>query len=330
MSRIFTPRTTFKPYEYPEVIQFRDAINAAIWFSSEWSFVSDISDFKTKLTDAEREMVVRTMLAISQIEVKVKKFWAKIGDTFPKPEIDQVGITFAESEIRHAVAYSDLLEKLNINDRFATIEQVPAIQKRIAYLEKSIKLPNKHQPLALTETLAFFSLFVENVSLFSQFLIMESVWKYRAALKDVDNAIQATRKEEQLHAMFGAWLVNQVLAENPNIDKTEFHEVIHGACVEAYEAELAIIDWIFEEGTVAYLPREALDIFLKRRFNESLAMINVPPVFEITPEQHMILNSHFQWFFDEMYAAINIDFFNKKSTAYTKNTHSFSPSDMNL
>ena len=52
------------------------------------------------------------MLAISQIEVAVKSFWGDLYHRIPKPEIGSVGSTFAESEVRHADAYSHLLEIL--------------------------------------------------------------------------------------------------------------------------------------------------------------------------------------------------------------------------
>ena len=54
------------------------------------------------------------MLAISQIEVAVKSFWGDIYKRMPKPEIGNVGATFAESEVRHADAYSHLIQLLGL------------------------------------------------------------------------------------------------------------------------------------------------------------------------------------------------------------------------
>lgn len=42
------------------------------------------------MTDQEKEVVKRTMLAISQIEVAVKKFRGRIDEMFPKPEVSAV------------------------------------------------------------------------------------------------------------------------------------------------------------------------------------------------------------------------------------------------
>ena len=43
---------------------------------TEFNFTTDIDDFKTKVSDKEREVIKRAMLAIAQIEVNVKTFWA--------------------------------------------------------------------------------------------------------------------------------------------------------------------------------------------------------------------------------------------------------------
>ena len=45
------------------------------------------------------------MLAISQVEVDVKKFWGNL-QHIPKYEFSAVGSVFSDSETRHAEAYS--------------------------------------------------------------------------------------------------------------------------------------------------------------------------------------------------------------------------------
>lgn len=86
-SNIFEKRLNLKPYEYPALLEYIDAIRHSYWIHSEFNFTADIQDFKTQLTAHEREAIKRTMLAISQIEVAVKSFWGNIYHKMPKPEI---------------------------------------------------------------------------------------------------------------------------------------------------------------------------------------------------------------------------------------------------
>ena len=133
---IFDKRVSYKPFEYPEMDGFVDAINHSIWFFTEYNYDADIHDFCVNFSEAECNAIKNAMLAISQIEVSVKEFWSKLSDKLPKPEIQQVGATFAESEVRHARAYSHLLNLLGLNDDFQLILNNPVIQGRVDYLSK--------------------------------------------------------------------------------------------------------------------------------------------------------------------------------------------------
>lgn len=94
-------REFIKPFLYPEVQAFKEAIRHAYWIHTEFNFDPDVQDYKANTTGPERTLITRTVLGISQIEVKVKDFWIKIKDMFPHYEIAQVGTTFGESEERH-------------------------------------------------------------------------------------------------------------------------------------------------------------------------------------------------------------------------------------
>jgi ribonucleoside-diphosphate reductase beta chain len=103
---IFKKRINLKPHEYPELLEYVDAIRHSYWIHSEFNFTSDIQDFKVNINAQERSALKHAMLAIAQIEVAVKTFWGDIYKKMPKPEIGSVGATFAESEVRHQDAYA--------------------------------------------------------------------------------------------------------------------------------------------------------------------------------------------------------------------------------
>lgn len=321
---IFDKRTAFKPFEYPEIIAYKDSINHSYWLVSEWNFLGDIHDFKVKLNDVERHIIRNAMLAISQIEVSVKKFWTKLGDRFPKAEFEQVGVTFGESEVRHSDAYSHLLEVLGLNDDFTELLQIPVIQGRVEYLTKYLKGASDNSNENYTLTLTLFSIFIENVSLFSQFVIIKSFNKYMNVLKDIDNVVQATQKEEVIHALLGVYIIKQIQKEFPDWFNEAFYAKLYRACKKAYEAECGIIDWIFEAGEMPFLTKDLVKEFVKHRFNDSLQLIGGESVFEIDTEKLKQL----KWFEDEIYAEVNTDFFHKKPVTYSKKTKSIRAEDL--
>lgn len=321
---IFDKRTAFKPFEYPEVLEFVDKINHSYWLVSEWNFTADTQDFHTKLNDIERQAIKNTLLAISQIEVSVKTFWGKLYERFPKPEFNAVGATFSESEVRHERAYSHLLEVLNLNHDFSLLLENPVIQGRVDYLTKYLKNTSDNNHQAYTLTLALFALFIENVSLFSQFAIIKSFNREKNILKDIDNVVQATQKEEQLHALFGVYVINKVKEEFPDWFDKDFYHKIELACKKAYKHESEILDWIFEKGELDFLSKDVLKEFIKDRFNQSINMIGGTNVFEV--DNHKL--HKLQWFNEEILAEVSVDFFHKRPVTYSKKTQSITETDL--
>ena len=319
---IFRKRTSLKPYEYPQLVEFTDAIRHSYWVHTEFNYSSDIQDMKVKMAPEEVEIVKKAMLAISQIEVAVKTFWAKIGDKFPKPEVQAVGVTFGESEVRHADAYSNLIEIMGLNQEFEKVVEVPAMKKRIAYLEQSIAAPVDNKDYF--HKIILFSMFVENVSLFSQFLIMMAFNKHKNVLKGISNAVEATSKEEDIHARFGFELVNIIREENPEWFDKESTSEVNRLCREAYKAESAIVDWIYSDYDLDFLPKATVKEFLKHRFNQSLKAIDMKPLYEVDEEAVASTD----WFVEEILSTKNVDFFVKRSTAYSKKTKAFTEDDL--
>ena len=264
------------------------------------------------------------MLAISQIEVAVKSFWGDLYQRMPKPEIGAVGSTFAESEVRHADAYSHLLEILGLNNEFKALKKKPVIMKRVQYLETALKNSKSDDNKEYAEAVLLFSLFIEHVSLFSQFLIIMAFNKHKNMLKGISNVVEATSKEEQIHGDFGIDLIKILRDEHPEWFTAEYHETIQEMCKQAFEAESELVDWIFEEGELEFLPKSVVTEFLKNRFNKSLESIGIDSVFEIN---ETLLNET-EWFDDEIIGTKHGDFFVKRSINYSKRTQSITSDDL--
>lgn len=318
------PRVNILPYEYPSLLAYKDAIRHSYWIDTEFNFTTDIDDFKTKISDEEREVIKRSMLAIAQIEVNVKTFWADLYKRMPITEIGDVGMTFAESEVRHKDAYARLLRILGLEEEFMHVVEIPAIKDRIAYLSKYLDGTRSKDNKMYTKSVLLFSLFIEHVSLFSQFLIMMSFNKEKNLFKGISNVVEATSKEEEIHGNFGSELINIIKEENPEWFDAEFEQLIDSACKKAYIAECKILDWIFEQGELSFLTKDTIKSFIQNRFNNSLARIGMKPVFEVDfSEIEKTL-----WFDVEILSTKEGDFFYKKQIDYNKKSQSITEDDL--
>lgn len=324
MTNIFKKRTNIKPYEYPQLYQYIPAIRNSYWVHTEYNYTSDIHDLKVGLSENEKDVLINSVLAISQIENQVKEFWGKIGDKLPKPEIKKVGATFSESEVRHEDAYSHILDITNLNGKFEEVIDTPAIKGRIEYLDKILKISRSQEPIDVFKSIILFSMFIENVSLFSQFLIIMSFNKEQNILKGISNAVEATSKEENLHAQFGFDLVNIMKEENPEWWNEDLISELINFTHKAYEAEKGIIEWIFQSGDLDFITKETCIEFIKQRFNDSLSSIGMDLQFNVDDE----ILAKTEWFTDEVDMTKRPDFFNKRSINYNKKSKAITEDEL--
>jgi len=321
---IFQKRLNYKPFEYPEVLTFTEAINKSFWVHSEIDFTADVQDFKSELSAAERNAVKNSLLAISQVEVAVKTFWGNLYQHLPKPEFNGLGATFAECEFRHSEAYSRLLEVLGYNEEFEALIEVPAIKKRIENLSAALKNANSQTPAEYVSSLIFFSILIENVSLFSQFAIILSFSRFKGFMKNVSNIIAWTSIDEQIHANGGIFIINKIMEEQPELISDTEKASIRSLVEKSIILEEEILDWIFELGDIETINKENLLNFIKYRTDDSLKRIGMEPVFHISEAAYKPM----RWFEEEVFAGSLDDFFAKRPVDYTKHDKSISAADL--
>ena len=316
---IFDKRENYKPFEYPEVMQFVDMMNRTFWVHSEVEFTADIQDFKSNLTSEEKEAVKRALLGIAQVEVSVKTFWGDLFDLFPKPEFNGLGATFAECEFRHSEAYSRLLEVLGYNNEFQNLLEVSIFKERSKILKEYLA-KNKENTL---ERILFFTLIIENASLFSQFATILSFTRFKGYMKNVANIIAWTSIDEQVHANAGIFIINKIFEENPELKERVKSDVIE--YIQNYiQLEDKMLDWIFEQGELKFFTKKDLQNYMRYRLDDSLTQLGLGKPFNVTQEDI----KNMLWFEEEVFSNELDDFFAKRPTAYTKHDKSISENDL--
>jgi ribonucleoside-diphosphate reductase beta chain len=276
------------------------------------------------LSDQEREVIVRTLSAIGQIEVAVKTFWAKLGDNLPHPSMQDLGYVMANIEVIHNNAYERLLNVLDLEDIFEENLKLEWIQGRVKYLRKYTHKFYKDSKKQYLYALILFTLFVENVSLFSQFYIINHFARFKNVLKDTDQQVKYTRNEENIHALVGVKIINTIREEYPDLFDLELESRIAHEAFQAFEAESKIVDWMVNGLNEESLSSPILKEFIKNRINESLIQIGFKKVFEIDEK----LLSLTMWFSEEIFGNNMTDFFHSKDTGYSKKNQSFGEDDL--
>ena len=321
---IFNEQISRKPNLYPWTDEFIEAMHKGFWTHKEFSFKSDVQQFKVNLTEQEREIIIRTLSAIGQIEIAVKTFWAKLGENLPHPAMQDLGYVMANTEVIHNNAYERLISVLGLEDVFEENLKLEWIEGRVKYLRKYTHKYYKDSKKQYLYAIILFTLFVENVSLFSQFYVINWFARFKNVLKDTDQQVKYTRNEENIHALVGIKIINTIRQEYPELFDEELENKIISEAEEAFRSEAKIVDWMIngiqEEGLTAPIVKE----FIKNRINESLVQIGFRKAFEIDND----LLTKTKWFQEELLGNNMTDFFHSRPVEYAKKDQSFDESDL--
>lgn len=321
---IFDEQIARKPNRYPWAQEYIDAMWAGHWTPNEFTFTSDLQQYKTEMTVKEQLIIKNTLSAIGQIEISVKKFWTKLGDTLPHPALSDLGITMGNIEVIHNNAYEKLLDVLQLQDIFEENLKLDIIQGRIKYLRKYLDKNYENDKKQFVYSLILFTLYVENVSLFSQFYIINWFNRYKGLLKDTAQQVAYTAKEETLHGLAGVKIVNTIRQELPELFDAELEERIIHEAKESYNAEAKIIDWMIGDYKDSKISADILKGYVQKRLNDSLEMIGFKKIFNVSQE----IIDLTMWMDEDVMGNTMTDFFHKRPVEYSKKTQSITFDDL--
>lgn len=213
-------------------------------------------------------VIKRSVLGISLVEDKVKTFWSVLHNDIPQTVVGEVGSVFGNSEVVHAQSYRALADSLKLERDFEKILENPVMKGRVDYLQKYLeKTPDMTGKRLVLKKLILFTALVERASLFSQFYILMSYANANKGLKTISSLQSSTSSEELIHYAFGIELINIIKTENPTFWDDILIDKIEKDIIAAHQAELNLLDWIFETGVPGHITIEEVKNFLNYNFN---------------------------------------------------------------
>ena len=226
----------------------------------------DAPHFFNEMNSVDQEAIRRCILAVATVEDKVKNFWNSLFYDIPQTVVSDIGALFAQSETTHRLSYNSLATNLLVDT--STIENYPVLRDRIEYLNKHVeKDPKIIGKKRILKKIALFTSLVEKGSLFTQFYILMSFEKSSKGLKTISSLQQSTANEENVHYKFGIDVINIIKQEYPQLWEDYLIDLISKNLNVAYNTELRLIDWFFENGVPEHLTKEEVINFLNYNFS---------------------------------------------------------------
>jgi ribonucleoside-diphosphate reductase beta chain len=320
MSKLFTERIPYKPFEFPVYYEEGWLKQAqAFWLHTEISMQGDVKDWNETLTKEEKNLVGNILLGFAQTECAVSDYWTTmVTNWFPKHEIKQMAMMFGSQETIHATAYSYLNETLGLDD-FSAFLHEPAVAEKFELLTKTTSdwtyKDLATNPLARKEvarSLAIFSAFSEGVSLYSSFAVLYS-FQMRNKLKGIGQQMKWSVRDESLHSKMGCQLFRHMCEEFPELLEDSRESILEAAKL-IVELESRFIDMIFEQGDLENLKKDDLKEFIKARTNIKLEELGYKSHFDYNKKKA----ENLEWFYHLTGGITHTDFFAIRPTDYSK------------
>jgi ribonucleoside-diphosphate reductase beta chain len=277
---------------------------------------SDINDWKTLLTDTEKNIIGHILKGFTQSEVFIQEYWSQmVSKWFKKPEIQMMSAAFASFESIHAVSYAYLNQSLGLEDFSAFLHEPTAKAK----IDRLISTKGKTRE-EIARSLAIFSAFNEGVSLFSSFAILFNFSRFNK-MKGVGQIIAFSIKDESLHSEAGCWLFNTLIKEYPEIWTDELKKDIYEAARLTVQLEDDFIDKAFEFGEIEGINPHDMKAFIRHRCNTKLTDIGLKPNWRNIDKDAL---ARMSWFDILSGGVSHSDFFASRVSDYSKGVIDFS------
>lgn len=314
---LLKPRVEYAPFEYDQAYKYWELQQQSHWLHLEISMASDISDWKSNLTDSERQLVGHILKGFTQSEVFIQEYWSSmVSKWFKKPEIQMMAASFASMESVHAVSYAYLNQSLGLEDFTAFLHEPTAKAK----IDRLITTKGKTKQ-EIARSLAIFSAFNEGVNLFSSFAILLNFSRFNK-MKGLGQIIAFSIKDESLHSEAGCWLFRTLIQENPEIWNDELKGQIYQAARDTVALEDAFIDKAFASGPIEGLTAEDMKAFIRYRTNTKLGDLGMKKKNYTNINKEAL--ARMAWF-DVLSAGVShADFFASRVDSYAKGVTDFS------
>ncbi len=309
-------RLVYSPFEYPLAHEYWLKQQMSHWLYTEVQMGKDLNDWNHRLTEAEKNVIGRTLKGFTQTEVLVEDYWStKVTRWFKKPEIQMMASSFAAMESIHAGAYAYLQETLGLND-FDGFLYEPTAKAKIDRLLSSRGKSREE----IARSLAIFSAFTEGVNLFSSFAILLS-FSRKNMLKSVGQIITWSIRDESLHSTAGCWLFRTLVKEYPEIFSEGLKDSIYDAARLTIQLEDDFIEQSFSCGEIDSICDKDLKAYIRFRTNTKLKDLGLRPIYLNIDKNRL---NNLEWF-SVLSSGVELqDFFDNKVTTYSKAVVDFS------
>ena len=268
---------TYKPFLYPWAVELVKKHEEIHWVEDEAELSEDIQDWRTKLSEQEKEFVTQVLRLFTQSDVQVgENYHELLIPKFKNNEIRNMLSSFANREGVHQRAYALLNDTLGLPDEehHAFLEYKEMADKIDFMKEGDI---NSHTGLALVLAQSVFN---EGMSLFASFVMLLNFQRY-GKMKGMGKVVEWSIRDESIHVEGIAKLFRAYCSEHPRIVDDKFKEDIYKMAREAVQLEDKFIELAYAMGDIEGLSQADVKQYIRYITDRRLLQLGLKTNFKV-------------------------------------------------
>lgn len=267
MSRLTELSTTYKPFNYPEFVEFTVDHEAMTWGEWEASLQRDVNQWKDgTITTDEKDHITQILRLFTQSDKVVGQSHVDVFLPYFKANEARMAIlSIANRESTHVRAYALLNDTLGLpeSEYTAFLEYVEMADK-VNFMEDFYPQDGYIPARCMAHNLAR-TVMNEGMSLFSAFVQLLNYQRPEAGSKmqGMCEIVEWSVRDETKHVEFWAMLFRKHIEENPEIVTDEFKASIYSMFRMGVALEDALIDLSYAKGGPVSLPKEDVKQYIR-------------------------------------------------------------------
>lgn len=308
LSTLTTSNKTYKPFFHDWAVDLTKKHEEIHWTEDEADLSEDVSDWKLKLSDQEKEFITHILRLFTQGDVQVgQNYYDYLIPKFKNNEVRVMLGSFAGREGTHQRAYALLNDTLGLPDEeYHKFLEYKEMADKIDFMQAND--PNTHSGLALSLAKGVFN---EGVALFASFVMLLNFQRF-GKMKGMGTVVEWSIRDETVHVEGGSALFRKYCEEHPRIINDEFKSKIYQMAKEAVALEDRFIDLASTGNKIEGLTKDDVRNYIRFITDRRLIQLGLKPVFRVK-------ENPLTWL-DWILSGVSHDnFFEKRVTEYSVN-----------
>lgn len=266
----------YKPFAYPWAVELTKKHEEIHWVEDEAELSEDVQDWRTKLSDQEKDFIENILRLFTQSDVQVGSNYHEF--LIPKMKNNEVRnmlASFANREGVHQRAYALLNDTLGLPEEdFHKFIEYKEMADKLDFMADSNITSLSGLALALAQ-----SVFNEGMSLFASFVMLLNFQRF-GKMKGMGTIVEWSIRDETLHVQGNAKLFRTLCEEHPRIVNDELKSKIYQMARNAVKLEDRFIALAYKDNKVEGLDEEEVKAYIRHIADRRLLQLGLKAKFK--------------------------------------------------